>query len=935
MTEPFKPTFERGDARFTDPSEELAFLRAQVAEKERQLVEMGHKPEREALVHDTLQAYKKVPASEVLHDTHRMSQGEVDAIVLDLPPEQDDDIMADLLGILQEKGIKNALSVAEQLGSAHIEDDFHRVLIQYIAHGYPAPGIPEKGPLWNVLNMSLFEVSLPEPVKDEHERPLKELVSAMEQFYAGMFSIDDHLKSSGERYFSFEVAVSREREEIVFYLAVPNDKIDLCEKQLLSVFPKARIHIVRDDYNVFLHEGHTAVAYVKLTEDPILPLKDYREFDHDPLSVLINTFTKIAPVGEGAAVQYVINMQGEQYLKRYRKVLSLLEKGKKLNEALREVPESMAGEAVKLFRDIAFSSKKKTDDTLNKPETPDNALIEEVRKKVETPIVAVNIRIVASAATAVRADAILSDIISSFNQFQNTRGNRLRFEKKTGKDMLRASKEFSFREYAPAQAIPLSMRELTSLMHFPTHGASSPQLKRARAAEGPAPVGLPQNGTLLGINEFRGVDTKIYLTDNDRLRHLYVIGQTGTGKTSILKNLIVQDIERGAGICFIDPHGSDIEDILAQIPEERFKDVIYFDPADTENIMGLNMLEYDPKRPEQKTFVVNELLSIFKKLYASSPESMGPAFEQYFRNGTMLVMEDPATGNTMLDISRVLADARYRELKLARSKNPVVNQFWREIATKAQGEASLANIVPYITNKFDVFTSNEIMRPIIAQQSSAFRMREVMDTRKILLVNLSKGRLGDINANLIGLVLVGKILMAALSRVDALGSDLPPFYLYIDEFQNITTDSISAILSEARKYKLSLNVAHQFLAQLDEKIRDAVFGNVGSMAVFRVGAEDAEFFKSQFAPVFEPHDIMNIENYHAYMRILADGTPQKPFSLKTLPPKKGSPERAAYIKKLSAATYARPRADVDRDIAMRYGSPEVPATPPIPRPTTG
>jgi len=349
------------------------------------------------------------------------------------------------------------------------------------------------------------------------------------------------------------------------------------------------------------------------------------------------------------------------------------------------------------------------------------------------------------------------------------------------------------------------------------------------------------------------------------------------------------------------------------------KDVIYFDPSDTEHVLGLNMLEYDPRLPEQKTFVINELFSIFKKLYSGTPESMGPAFEQYFRNATALVMEDPSTGNTMLDISRVLADAKYREVKLSRSKNPIVNQFWREIATKAQGEASLANIVPYITNKFDIFTANDIMRPIIAQQQSAFRMREVMDSRKILLVNLSKGKLGDINANLLGMVLVGKMLMAALSRVDALASDLPPFYLYIDEFQNITTDSISAILSEARKYKLSLNVAHQFIAQLDEGIRDAVFGNVGSLVVFRVGFEDAQFLENQFKPVFEVQDIMNIENRHAYTRLLAHGVPQKPFSFKTLNIQKGSPERAAQVKALSQKTYGKSGADIDREVRMRYG----------------
>ncbi len=919
MDAPFGKSEEvRGERRFRSPQEELEYLRAQVAEKERQLLALGQKPEREAVAYEELQTYKATPLHEVLHPAHHLSTTEADAIVLDLPPDQDDHVMEELLGVLLEKGVKNALLVAERLGNPHLEDDFHRVLVQYIAHGYHAAGLEQAGSLWNVLNLSLFEVTLPEPSDKEKERPLKELVSAMEQFYVGMFSINEEHARARERYFSMELAVSGDREEIVFYLAVPTDKVDLFEKQLLSVFPRARAHYQPADYNIFVHEGATAIAYGSLKEDAVLPLRDYRDFDHDPLGVLINTFTKIAPVGEGAAVQLIVNPHGEKQLKRYCTVLEKVEEGKKLEEALKDTPDGFVGEAFKVFREIAAVAKK--DELEKKPPRRDEQLIEELRKKIETPVALVNVRLVASAATQARADAILHDIVSSYNQFHNTKGNRLVFERVTGRASLALARAFSFREYDRSRALPLSVRELTTLLHFPMHAVSAtPQLKRVQAAQAPAPLGLPTSGTEIGTNTFRGTSTRVFLTDDDRLRHLYVIGQTGTGKSGFLRTLIKQDIDRGAGVCFIDPHGSDVEEVLANIPEHRLQDVIYFDPADTRAVLGLNMLEYDPRFPEQKTFVVNELFSIFKKLYSNSPESMGPAFEQYFRNATMLVMEDPATGNTLLDISRVLADARYREVKLSRSKNPVVNQFWREIATKAQGDAALGNIVPYITNKFDIFTANDIMRPIIAQQTSAIRMREIMDNRKILLVNLSKGKLGDINANLIGMILVGKTLMAALSRVDALASDLPHFYLYIDEFQNITTDSISAILSEARKYKLSLNIAHQFIAQLDEGIRDAVFGNVGSMAIFRVGYEDAEKLEPQFKPVFDTQDIMNIENRHAYVRMLAHGVPQKPFSIKTLDYPRGSTERAAAIKELSARSYGRPGAEVEQEVRMRYG----------------
>jgi hypothetical protein len=481
---------------------------------------------------------------------------------------------------------------------------------------------------------------------------------------------------------------------------------------------------------------------------------------------------------------------------------------------------------------------------------------------------------------------------------------------------------FSFRLFDENKRILANLKELTGLMHFPSSVIrSAPHLKIAKSGSAPAPLELPKNGVLLGVNKDRGTETKVFMTPEDRLRHFYVIGQTGTGKTTILKNMIAQDIANGEGVCMIDPHGSDIQDILSLIPQNRYEDVIYFDPSYTERPMALNMLEYDRRYPEQKTFVVNEMLSIFNKLFDMKTAG-GPMFEQYFRNAVLLVMEDPETGNTLLDVSRVLANKTFRELKISKCKNPIVVQFWKEVAEKAGGEASLANIVPYITSKFDVFLSNDIMRPIIAQETSTINFREIMDTKKILLVNLSKGRLGDINANLIGLILVGKILMAALSRVDSIGQNLPPFYLYIDEFQNITTDSISTILSEARKYKLSLNIAHQFIAQLEEGIRDSVFGNVGSIAAFRVGAEDAEYLEKQFSPVFTAKDIMSIDNYNAYLKILANGRPVKPFNIETLPPPKGEKAIVDPVKQLSYLKYGKDRTIVEAEIMSKYKKPE-------------
>ncbi|KKP65111.1 MAG: hypothetical protein UR62_C0001G0036, partial [Candidatus Nomurabacteria bacterium GW2011_GWF2_35_12] len=527
-------------------------------------------------------------------------------------------------------------------------------------------------------------------------------------------------------------------------------------------------------------------------------------------------------------------------------------------------------------------------------------------------------RVITSAPTKERADAILQEIESSFNQFTESTSNSFIFEKVYGSDLKKLFHDFSYRMFSDDKILPMNLKELSSVFHFPIGIGSQPQLKEAKAGIAPAPLEMGQDGIILGINSYRGKDTTIYMSREDRMRHFYAIGQTGTGKTNIMLNMITQDIKNGDGCCYIDPHGTDIQTILSRIPKERINDVIYFDPAYTMRPMGLNMLEFDPKYPEQKTFVVNEMMGIFNKLFDMKIGG-GAMFEQYFRNSAFLVMEDPESGSTLLEITRVLADKQFRDMKLAKCKNPIIKQFWVS-AEQTSGDQSLANFVPYISSKFDNFISNDIMRPVVLQQNSVFNFRKIMDEKKILLVNLSKGRLGDINANLIGLVLVGKIQMAALSRVDMFGKPINDFYLYIDEFQNVTTDSIASILSEARKYRLSLNIAHQYINQLEENIKNAVFGNVGSMAVFRVGTEDANFLEPKFKPIFNAQDITKLDNYNAYMSMLINGQPTKPFNIKTIAPERGDREIIDDLKQLSYMKYGRDREEVEKEIMARYTS---------------
>src|SRR3989344_2508991 len=841
---------------FKNREDEISHLRKLIAEKEKNLENIGLKKDFLTPAKEAITEYKTAPTTSALHPEYEIKKEEIDKIVLKLSPEEHDKQINELVNLAKEKGIKNALSVVEKMGNFHITDDFHRFIAEYLKEGANLPGINIKEKISKGLNMSLYEILIPEENdKSGVKNTLEEVISGMEQFYAGMLSISDSSKQE-ENWISLEIANANFSQEIIFYVAVPSLRKSLFEKQILSIFHNAKITEKPDDYNIFNEKGVTSGAFASFSKNPIYPIKTYESFIHDPLNVILSGFSKVNRDGEGAAIQLIWSPSGDKYVKKYKSALGKHQKGTPLKEAI-DIPDGVSAE-------------------------------------------------------------ILNSLKSSFNQFDNTLGNAFEWKKAEKGDLRNLVKNFSFRIFDDSSALPMNLREVTSIMHFHTKALSASEgLRQSRSATAPAPLDIGKEGILLGVNNHRNEKTEIKITADDRLRHFYCIGQTGTGKTTLLKEMIIQDMQMGHGVCMIDPHGSDLQSVLANVPPERFEDVIYFDPAYTARPSALNMLEYDENFPEQKTFVVNELFSIFRKLYGNVPESMGPAFEQYFRNSALLVMDDPSSGNTLVDMSRVLSNKAYRDLKISKCKNPLVKQFWVN-AEKTTGEQGLSNYVQYVTNKFDVFLANDIMRPVIAQEKSSFNFRDIMDNKKILLVNLSKGRLGDINANLIGLILVGKILIAALSRVDMFGKDFPPFYLYIDEFQNITTDSISTILSEARKYKLSLNIAHQFIAQLEKGISDAVFGNVGSICAFRVGAEDSETLESQFVPTFSSNDLMNIDNYNAYLRLLVNGKPAKPFNIEVPPPPSGDINQVEKLKEMSYLKYGKPREEIEKLVMEKY-----------------
>jgi hypothetical protein len=927
----FKVPTPSTESRFRTPHEELAYLKARVEEKERELGLQENAFERERIVKRELQTYADTPPAAVLHESVVVPDHDAMRDALHLKKEEHDGQIDGLLKIVAEKGVRNALSVVSKMYNPHLEDDFHRALVRYVAEGLPVGGnilnrTLESGQTWRSLHMTLYEVQPQGSTrKDEQKQPLEQLLKSTEQLYAGLLAIASGGKDNRNNVFSLEIAVAQGSEDAVFYISVPSKKKDLFERHLLSIFPNARLTECREDYNIFVNEGYHATAYASLEEHPILPIRTYKEFQHDPMNVILSAFAKLKKYGEGAALQIIVGNEDDRYSAHYRKILKELHKGKTFKKAIK-TPETKFGEFMKQFGKelvAAFSDQKHHKEEEHNVE---QERTERVGRKLESRVVPVNIRLVASAEHEGRARDIVENLASAFNQFEDPQGNRLLFHETARGQRTGELHNFVMRLPEAKRAIPMNFAELTSLYHMTAEGVNtSRELKASHSKQAPAPTDMPQDGIVLGINRFGGTESKIHFNEEDRFRHFYLVGQTGTGKTTLLKNMVIQDIKRGEGVCFIDPHGSDIQDILAAVPSEREKDVIYFDPGNLPRPMGLNMLEYDESKPEQKTFLVDELFSIFQKLYGHVDGAVGPAFEQYFRNATLLVMDDPSSGNTMVDITRVFANEQFRALKLSRCKNPLVVQFWRDIASKTEGEQSLANFAQYVTNKFDVFLANEIMRPIIAQEHSSFDFRDIMDNRKILLVNLSKGRLGEMNSSLLGLIIVGKFLNAAFSRVDMVGKGpIAPFYMYMDEFQNFTTPSIATILSEARKYRLILNVAHQFLDQLTDDIRNAVFGNVGTRCVFRVGEKDSEFLQTMFQPEFEAPDIMHLDNYNGYLRLLVKGKPVKAFNIETIPPEPTNFDRVEFLKQQSYERYGRPREEVEAQINARYVTQPLP-----------
>ena len=739
----------------------------------------------------------------------------------------------------------------------------------------------------------------------------------------------------GDDFFTCEYSVID--GQIYWHLGIPSSTQRLVEKQITSFYADAVVNQTGVP-NIFVPNAKIRADYFQLGKRYAMPLRTTEKMETDPLNNITNALSKI-PIGEGAAIQIMCRPLANTWQDGVNQIAEDIYGQKKKKSIWRYI--NPLWWLWHMFEILFQGESAINNDSSQQPSGGVTPMMQERVKAIEEKAGCqgfdVIVRTIASAKTRSEAEAHGFNTRGSFDQFNTPDMNawtRLlyppqktilrdyilrRWHRPLWQTLWRLIKIGEWRQI-------LATTELSTLYHFPNADFNkSPAIKWQDFKIVGPPHNVPDTGLLLGINKFRGVDTEIRIKPGDRMRHFYLIGKSGTGKSTILEQMIRQDLANGHGLCLVDPHGDLVESVLPYVPRERADDVILFDPGDIDRPMGLNMLE--AKTEDQKEFVAQEALAIFIKMYGE--EIMGPRLQHYFRNGVLTLMADDDEGATLLDIMRLFTDDAYAKIKTPKVTNPSVRSFWdREMAKTGQREKE--EMIPYFAAKFGPFVTNAQVRNIIGQTKSGFDFRDVMDNKKILLCNLSKGKLGDLNAKLLGMIMVSKIQMAAMSRVDTPEEDRADFYLYVDEFQNFVTDSFASILSEARKYRLGLIVAHQYISQItkmdgggkgsheDTTIRDAVFGNVGSMMCFKIGAQDAETMAKEFQPVFSEQDLINIANYQAYIKLNINNATSRGFSMNTIyDPSGADADGAEAFRQLSRLKFGRDREFVTREIARR------------------
>ena len=725
------------------------------------------------------------------------------------------------------------------------------------------------------------------------------------------------VKLYGQRHFSFEIIAKD--GFIRYYALVPTALVETVKQAIQSAYPTARLEEKMEE-NIFAPDGkieNISGAELTLNKDFYFPILTYEDSKRDASMGILNALSSVNK-GEGAAVQILFRPAQKNWSSSGREYIENVSHGKKTKTVGVGIGQ-IAMDIIRAPWEVPAEHEKHEETTQITSVKQEE--ITAITNKMRYPAFETLIRIIACSDSRPRSDAIVGGVVSAFSQFDSPELNG--FKVNMLKDPKKMTVDYTFRFFSPKiKTNILNSVELASIFHLPDQNAiPNSQVERQLTKQVDGPARLATDGIFLGTNEFRGNKKPIFLDEDDRRRHMYVIGQTGMGKSVFLENIAFQDMCDGRGFAFIDPHGDAVEALLKRVPEERIDDIIYFDPADIEHPVGMNMFEFTS--PDQKDFIVQEGISMLQSLFDPSNQGFfGPRGQHMFRNAALLLMSDPA-GATFIDIPQCFTDPEFVKSKLKYVTDKSVYDYWTKEFPASQKSNDAGEVITWFASKWGPFLSNTIMRNTLGQVKSGFNIREIMDNKKIFLVNLSKGRLGDINANLLGMIFVMKFQQAAMSRQDIPEDQRQDFCLYVDEFQNFATDSFESILSEARKYRLNLIVANQFMTQLTEKIREALLGNVGTIICGRVGITDADLMVKAFTPTFTAEDLTKTPNHAAVCKVMMFGMPSNAFTI-NLPAPMGRPneELMNSLKVYSAAKYAKTRSEVENEINSRWSAAE-------------
>lgn len=718
----------------------------------------------------------------------------------------------------------------------------------------------------------------------------------------------------GQRHMSFEIVAHGGL--VHYYTVVPLVLVDVIRQAIASAYPSATLEEV-EDFNLFSKIGKlsgTIGGEFNLKKSFVYPIATFQESKRDASRALLNALSS-ATKDDGIGIQFLVRPAYDGWA---RSSESHIEKMKK-NKGKKTFGVGAIGDIMEaLWKPPEFGNGgDKGDNPEDKQLTSlEQAEVDAISEKTRYPAYEVLIRVVISSNTAVRSQVLLKNIIAAFALFDSPRNNGFDFT--LTKDVEEMTTAYIMRFFPQEiRSNILNSVEMATLFHLPGAGAiPTSQVKRQMSKQVDGPTDIMDEGILIGYNEFRGVKKPIRIGAKDRRRHVYIIGQTGVGKSVLQENMAYQDMMEGRGFAFIDPHGDLVESLMGKVPKERVEDIIYFNPADMTNPIGMNMFEFET--PDQKDFLIQEAINMLYSLYDPGHTGIvGPRLEHIFRNCALLLMSDPE-GGTFIDIPKCLIDPEFVKSKLKYVKDPQVIDFWTKEFPASQRSNEAGEVISWVVSKFGPFISNDAMRNIIGQTKSGFNLREIMDNRKILLVNLSKGKMGELNSKLLGIIFVMKFQAAAMARANIEEDKRVDFSLYVDEFQNFATDSFESIMSEARKYRLSLIMGNQFMTQLTDKIREAIIGNVGTVISGRIGVTDAELMVKKFQPVFDVDDLSKLPNFQSIASVMINNVPSAPFSMNWIPPmgEVNSQLRDALVR-LSATKYGRPRAVVEKEIFDR------------------